>query len=82
MMGGGMLLRRTPLVDYWWGRTFLGILYVAVGTALLVADIVFWRAVVRSLRASHEDREPERAGDAAGSASCETSASADRSPAA
>ena len=47
MMGGGMLLRRTPLVDFWQGRTFLGILYVAVGTALLIADIVFWRAVFR-----------------------------------
>lgn len=47
MMGGGMMLRRTPLVDYWWGRTFLGILYVAVGTALLIADVVFWRAVFR-----------------------------------
>ena len=46
MMGGGMMLRRTPLVDFWWGRTFLGILYVAVGTALLIADVVFWRAVV------------------------------------
>ena len=45
MMGGGMMLRRTPLVDYWWGRTFLGILYVAVGTALLIADVIFWRAV-------------------------------------
>jgi hypothetical protein len=47
MMGGGMMLRRTPLVDFWWGRTFLGILYVAVGTALLIADVVFWRAVFR-----------------------------------
>lgn len=51
MMGGGMLLRRTPLVDFWQGRTFLGILYVAVGTALLIADIVFWRAVFRPLPA-------------------------------
>ncbi len=51
MMGGGMLLRRTPLVDYWQGRTFLGILYVAVGTALLIADIVFWRAVFRPVDA-------------------------------
>jgi hypothetical protein len=48
MMGGGMMLRRTPLVDYWWGRTFLGILYVAVGTALLIADVIFWRAVFRA----------------------------------
>lgn len=47
MMGGGMMLRRTPLVDYWWGRTFLGVLYVAVGTALLIADVIFWRAVFR-----------------------------------
>ena len=47
MMGGGMMLRRTPLVDFWWGRTFLGILYVAVGTALLIADVIFWRAVFR-----------------------------------
>jgi len=47
MMGGGMMLRRTPLVDYWWGRTFLGILYIAVGTALLIADVIFWRAVAQ-----------------------------------
>jgi hypothetical protein len=47
MMGGGMMLRRTPLVDFWWGRTFLGVLYVAVGTALLIADVIFWRAVFR-----------------------------------
>ena len=45
MMGGGVLLRHSPLVDYWWGRTFLGILYVAVGTALAIADVIFWRAV-------------------------------------
>ena len=41
-----MLLRHSPLVDSWWGRTFLGILYVAVGTALLIADVVFWRAAL------------------------------------
>ena len=52
MMGGGMMLRRTPLVDYMWGRTFLGILYVAVGTALLIADVIFWRAVFGPLAAS------------------------------
>jgi hypothetical protein len=50
MMGGGMLLRRTALVDYWWGRTFLGVLYLAVGTALAIADVVFWRAVFGPLR--------------------------------
>ena len=46
MMGGGVLLRHSPLVDSWGGRTFLGILYVAVGTALAIADVVFWRAAL------------------------------------
>jgi hypothetical protein len=46
MMGGGVLLRHSPLIDSWWGRTFLGILYVAVGTALAIADVVFWRAAL------------------------------------
>jgi hypothetical protein len=65
MMGGGMMLRRTPLVDYWWGRTFLGILYVAVGTALLIADVVFWRAVFRPAAAADVvDAELQGAGDA------------------
>ena len=59
MMGGGMMLRRTALVDHLWGRTFLGILYVAVGTALLIADVIFWRAVFGPLA----EAEPEaRAG--------------------
>ncbi|HTX69112.1 MAG TPA: hypothetical protein VMH50_08190 [Thermoleophilia bacterium] len=62
MMGGGMMLRRTPLVDYWWGRTFLGILYIAVGTALLTADVIFWRAVVRPAGAE----APAEVGDATG----------------
>ena len=47
MMGGGLLLRHSALVDYLWGRTFLGILYLAVGTALAIADVVFWRAVLQ-----------------------------------
>jgi hypothetical protein len=63
MMGGGMLLRRTPLVDYWQGRTFLGILYVAVGTALLIADIVFWRAVFRPLPAPADGGDGAPSGD-------------------
>ncbi|HET6475388.1 MAG TPA: hypothetical protein VFH93_04835, partial [Thermoleophilia bacterium] len=46
MMGGGVLLRQSALVDSWWGRTLLGIVYIAVGTALAIADVVFWRAVV------------------------------------
>jgi hypothetical protein len=50
MMGGGILLRHSPLVDSWWGRTFLGVLYVAVGTALAIADVVFWRAALGPIR--------------------------------
>jgi hypothetical protein len=65
MMGGGMMLRRTPLVDYWWGRTFLGILYVAVGTALLIADVIFWRAVFRpAAAAAAADAELDAVADA------------------
>jgi hypothetical protein len=55
MMGGGMMLRRTPLVDSWSGRTFLGILYVAVGTALAIADVIFWRAVFAPVPSPDED---------------------------
>jgi hypothetical protein len=77
MMGGGMMLRRTPLVDYWWGRTFLGILYVAVGTALLIADVVFWRAVFRPAAAADAD-----AADAGLQARSADAASADDAPAA
>ena len=46
MMGGGVLLRQSALVDSWWGRTFLGIVYIAVGTALAIADAIFWRAAL------------------------------------
>ena len=59
MMGGGMMLRRTPLVDYVWGRTFLGILYVAVGTALLMADVIFWRAVFGPVAATSQVSDAE-----------------------
>lgn len=72
MMGGGMMLRRTPLVDVWWGRTFLGILYVAVGTALLIADVIFWRAAFRPLEVS----------EAAQGLGTEADATADDAPAA
>lgn len=46
MMGGGLLLRHSPLVDFWWGRILLGVVYIAVGTALAVADVIFWRAAL------------------------------------
>lgn len=49
MMGTGILLRKlTPLSNYWWGLIFLAILYIAVGTALLIADRIFWLAALRS----------------------------------
>ena len=54
MMGGGMMLRQTALVDYTWGRIFLATLYIAVGTALAIADRIFWIAALRSLRAPEE----------------------------
>jgi len=50
MMGSGLLLRHSPLVGSWWGRTLLGVLYVAVGTALAIADVVFWRAALGRVR--------------------------------
>jgi hypothetical protein len=62
MMGGGLLLRHSPLVDTWWGRTSLGVLYVAVGTALSIADVVFWRA---ALVRADEPAAPEPATEAA-----------------
>jgi hypothetical protein len=63
MMGGGLLLRQTPLVDSWWGRTFLGILYVAVGTALAIADVVFWRAALGSVEAADRKAVDRKAVD-------------------
>jgi hypothetical protein len=47
MMGGGMLLRHSALVDYGWGRVLLSTLYIAVGTALAIADRIFWIAALR-----------------------------------
>jgi hypothetical protein len=57
MMGGGMWLRSTTLVDSWWGRVGLATLYLAVGTALALADRVFWGAVARRGRPRDVVRE-------------------------
>ncbi len=46
MMGGGLWLRHSALVDFAWGRVALSILYLAVGTALALADRIFWVAAV------------------------------------
>ncbi len=40
MMGGGILLRGTAIP-----RSVLGVIYVAVGTALIFADRIYWIAV-------------------------------------
>lgn len=48
MMGGGIALRHSVLADphdtIRWGRDVLAVLYVAVGTALLMADRIYWQA--------------------------------------
>jgi hypothetical protein len=49
MMGGGIALRSSPLVHYSWGLELLSVLYIAVGTALLIADRIFWLSALRSM---------------------------------
>jgi len=67
MMGGGLLLRHSPLVDSWWGRTFLGVVYIAVGTAQAIAAVVFWRAALGPLRGDEASRShPDAAVDDSG----------------
>jgi hypothetical protein len=58
MMGGGILLRHSPLIDPWWGRVTLSIIYIAVGTALAIADRIFWLGAVRYGREPAPDDEP------------------------
>jgi hypothetical protein len=48
MMGGGIALRNSPLVNYDWGLIFLSTLYIAVGTGLAIADRIFWISALRS----------------------------------
>jgi hypothetical protein len=47
MMTAGIALRGSPLADLYLGRVLLCLLYLAVGTALLLADFVFWSALFR-----------------------------------
>jgi len=54
MMGGGITLRHSVLVDVAWGRVLLSTLYIAVGTGLAIADRVFWIAALRPQSASEE----------------------------
>jgi hypothetical protein len=48
MMGGGIMLRHSALVNYGWGRVLLATLYIAVGTGLAIANRIFWIAALRS----------------------------------
>lgn len=54
MMGGGMTLRRLVVQPDVIGAGILGAIYIGVGTALFLADRVFWRAVIE------ESIAPER----------------------
>jgi len=47
MMGGGMLLRRLVVHPDVIGAGVMGAIYIGVGTALLLADRVFWHAALR-----------------------------------
>jgi hypothetical protein len=50
MMGGGMLLRRLVVHPDVIGTGIMGAIYIGVGTALLLADRVFWHAALRPVR--------------------------------
>lgn len=47
MMGGGMLLRRLVVHPDQVGAGIMGAVYIGVGSALLLADRIFWHAAVR-----------------------------------
>lgn len=47
MMGGGMVLRRVVVHPDQLGAGILGAFYIGIGTALLLADRVFWHAAFR-----------------------------------
>lgn len=47
MMGSGMLLRRVVATTSDVGAAVMGVVYVGVGTALLLGDRVYWHAAFR-----------------------------------
>jgi len=64
MMGGGVLLRHSPLIDERWGRVTLSIIYIAVGTALAISDRIFWLGALRyRARAVPQDQPAQAACD-------------------
>jgi hypothetical protein len=48
MMGGGMLLRRLVVHPGIVGAGIMGAIYVGVGTALALADRLFWREILKA----------------------------------
>lgn len=58
MMGGGVTLRHLIVNPGIIGAGVMGALYVGVGTALLVADRVFWHAVFAKGQTPLADSEP------------------------
>lgn len=73
MMGAGMILRRLVVHPEQIGAGILGALYLGVGTALFIADRIFWKAVAEeyvvyeeakaaALQAAAEAEEADRAG--------------------
>lgn len=46
MMGGGVVLRHSSLVASGVGRDVVAVIYIAVGSALAIADRVYWRAAL------------------------------------
>ena len=52
MMGSGMALRRIVVAPDQIGAGILGAIYLGVGSALFLADRVFWHAAFRKGHAS------------------------------
>ncbi|MHB1341802.1 MAG: hypothetical protein ACYC77_11770 [Coriobacteriia bacterium] len=52
MMGGGITLRQLVVYPSPVGAGIMGAVYVGIGTALFLADRVFWHAVFRRPRAT------------------------------
>lgn len=50
MMGGGITLRQIVVKPDVIGAGIMGALYLGIGTALLIADRVFWHAAIAELR--------------------------------
>ena len=59
MMGGGIVLRNIFVHPGVVGAGILGTIYIGVGTALLLADRIFWLAMFRHIRHSSKSTPPQ-----------------------